>query len=325
MANKFGLIDPTDPAFRDESEVALATLVSATAGSSKKIGAKMIVGRSGRIIGGVTIGGCVDAQVVEAADALFDKTHTDRQLLSISLDDDEAWEIGLTCGGTLEVLLTRVDLSAGDDPTVAAHRQAMELLSAGEPTAIVTPIAAGGPSYAVATETLDDASVGERTFVDRMAPPLTLVIVGAGQIAMSLTRMARELEMRTVIVDGRDRYATRERFPEADDVLVGMPSEIVAAIDANRRTAILLLAHDYKYELPVLRDVLRKPVGYIGMLGSKKRGAAMRDLLRDEGFSDEELARVHTPIGLDLGGKEPPQVALSILSEIVAVYSGKRA
>ena len=104
-----------------------------------------------------------------------------------------------------------------------------------------------------------------------------------------------------------------------------MPSELVGRIDANRRTAMLLLAHDYKYELPVLRDVLRKPVGYIGMLGSKKRGAAMRDLLRDEGFTDEELARVHTPIGLDLGGKAPAEVALSILSEIVSVYSGKRA
>ena len=325
MANKFGLIDPADPAFRDEPEVALATLVSATAGSSKKVGAKMIVGRSGRIIGGVTIGGCVDAQVVEAADALFDKKDADRQLLSISLDDDEAWEIGLTCGGTLEVLLTRVDLGAADDPTVAAHRQAMQLLSAGESAAIVTPLVPGGASYAVATDELDDSTVAERTFVDRIAPALTLVIVGAGQIAMSLTRMARELEMRTVIVDGRDRYATRERFPEADDVLVGMPSELVAGIDANSRTAILLLAHDYKYELPVLRDVLRKPVGYIGMLGSKKRGAAMRDLLRGEGFSDDELARVHTPIGLDLGGKAPAEVALSILSEIVAVYSGKRA
>jgi xanthine dehydrogenase accessory factor len=325
MANKFGLIDPADPAFRDEPEVALATLVSATAGSSKKVGAKMIVGRSGRIIGGVTIGGCVDAQVVEAADALFDKKDADRQLLSISLDDDEAWEIGLTCGGTLEVLLTRVDLGADDDPTVATHRQAMQLLSAGESAAIVTSIVPGGASYAVATDELDDSTVAERTFVDRIAPALTLVIVGAGQIAMSLTRMARELEMRTVIVDGRDRYATRERFPEADDVLVGMPSELVAGIDANPRTAILLLAHDYKYELPVLRDVLRKPVGYIGMLGSKKRGAAMRDLLRGEGFSDDELARVHTPIGLDLGGKAPAEVALSILSEIVAVYSGKRA
>jgi xanthine dehydrogenase accessory factor len=325
MANKYGLIDPADPAFRDESRVALATLVSATAGSSKKIGAKMIVGRSGRIIGGVTIGGCVDAQVVEAADALLDRDGAAHELLAISLDDDEAWEIGLTCGGTLEVLLTRVDLDATDDPTVAAHRQAMELLAAGESTAIVTPVGSDGVAYAAPIGELDDASLGERTFVDRIAPPLTLVIVGAGQIAMSLTRMARELDVRTVIVDGRNRYATRERFPEADDVLIGMPSELVAGMEPNRRTAILLLAHDYKYELPVLRDVLRKPVGYIGMLGSKKRGAAMRDLLRDEGFTDEELARVHTPIGMDLGGKAPAEVALSIHSEIVAVYSGQRA
>src|SRR5689334_19920201 len=222
MANKYGLIDPADPAFREESEVALATLVSATAGSSKKIGAKMIVGRSGRIIGGVTIGGCVDAQVVEAADALFDKDDADRRLLSISLDDDEAWEIGLTCGGTLEVLLTRVDLGATDDPTLAAHREAMQLLSAGEATAIVTPIESSGASYAVAADDVEESTPGDRKFVDRISPPLTLVIVGAGQIAMSLTRMARELEMRTLIVDGRDRYATRERFPEADDVLVGM-------------------------------------------------------------------------------------------------------
>jgi xanthine dehydrogenase accessory factor len=325
MANKYGLIDPADPAFRDESEVALATLVSATAGSSKKIGAKMIVGRSGRIIGGVTIGGCVDAQVVEAADALLEGDGAAHRLLSISLDDDEAWEIGLTCGGTLEVLLTRVDLEAAEDPTVAAHRRAMELLAAGETTAIVTPIEPGAATYAATADEVGDASAGERAFVDRIAPPVTLVIVGAGQIAMSLTRLARELDMRTVIVDGRDRYATRERFPEADEVLIGMPSELVGAIDANRRTAIVLLAHDYKYELPVLRDVLRKPVGYIGMLGSKKRGAAMRDLLRGEGFTDEELARVHTPIGLDLGGKAPAEVALSVLSEIVAVYSGKRA
>ena len=89
--------------------------------------------------------------------------------------------------------------------------------------------------------------------------------------------------------------------------------------------AVVLVAHDYKYELPVLRQVLRAPVGYLGMLGSKKRGAAVRDLLREEGFSDDELARVRTPVGLDIGGKSPPEVALSILAEIVAVRSGKRA
>ena len=120
---------------------------------------------------------------------------------------------------------------------------------------------------------------------------------------MTLTRLARELDMRTIVVDGRERYATADRFPDADEIRVGMPSEIVASIPRNKNVAIVLVAHDYKYELPVLRQVLRAPVGYIGLLGSRKRGAAVRDLLAAEGFTADELARVHTPIGVDLGGK----------------------
>ncbi len=323
MPNPFGLIDPNDPAFRDEPAVALATLVGATGGgSSKKIGSKMIVGRSGRIIGGVTIGGCVDAQVIEAADALVvDGGH---KLLSISLDDDEAWEIGLTCGGTLDVLLTRVVPSLETDPTVIAHREALELLEAGEAAVIVTPLDPSIAPRTVPASDVDDIDPASAVFLDRVAPPLTLVVVGAGQIAMTLTRFARELDMRTVIVDGRERYATPERFPHADEIRVGMPSEIVAGIPATKNVAIVLVAHDYKYELPVLRYALRAPVGYLGLLGSRKRGAAVRDVLAGEGFTAEELARVHTPIGIDLGGKRPDEVALSIIAEVVAVRNGKR-
>jgi xanthine dehydrogenase accessory factor len=285
--------------------VAVATLVSATGSSSKKVGARMFVGASGRILGGVTIGGCVDAQVVEASDALL--AQGGRKLLSISLDDDEAWDIGLTCGGTVEVLIERVTPSDPNDPVVQAHRAAAALLEAGESAEIETPLGDG------------------RTFVDQLSPPTTLLIIGAGQIAMSLTRFARELDMRTMVIDGRDRYATRERFPDADDVRVGMPSEIVASVPPTKNVAAVLVAHDYKYELPVLRQLIRAPIGYLGMLGSRKRAAAVRDLLREEGFTDAELARIRTPIGLDLGGKAPAEVALSILAEIVAVRAGKRA
>ncbi|HEV8446751.1 MAG TPA: XdhC family protein [Gemmatimonadaceae bacterium] len=325
MPNAFGLIDPNDPELRDEQAVALATLVGGSGGGSgKKIGAKMIVGRSGRIIGGVTIGGCVDAQVVEAADALMTDGGAGQRLLSISLDDDEAFEIGLTCGGTLDVLLTRVIPSSESDPTVAAHRRALELLEAGEAAVIVTPLDAPAETQTLPASEIPDAGTDSRVFLDRVAPPLTLVIVGAGQIAMTLTRLARELDMRTVVVDGRDRYATAARFPDAGEIRVGMPSEIVAELAPGKNAAVVLVAHDYKYELPVLRQVLRSPVGYIGLLGSRKRGAAVRDLLAAEGFTANELARVHTPIGLDLGGKRPEEVALSILAEVVAVRNGKR-
>jgi xanthine dehydrogenase accessory factor len=329
-----GLIDERDPLIRQEPAVAIATLVSATGSSSKKLGAKMIVGRSGRLLGGVTIGGCVDAQVIEAADALVDAADNDpagaaRRVLSISLDDDEAWEIGLTCGGTLEVVLDRVDLAAADDPTIAAHRRALELLAAGEPAMIVTPLEPTGAPYTLSELEFGNATFNGRVFVDRLAPPATLVIVGAGQIAMTLTRFARELEMRTIVVDGRERYASAERFPDADDVRIGMPSEIVAELLADaaggRNVAVILVAHDYKYELPILRNLLRAPVAYVGMLGSKKRGAAVRDLLREEGFTDDELARIHSPIGLDLGGRSSAEVALSILAEVVAVRNGRRA
>lgn len=345
-----GLIDPLDARIAGEAAVALATLISATGSTSKKIGAKMIVGQSGRLVGGVTIGGCVDAQVIEAADALV--AAGGRRLLSISLDDDEAWEIGLTCGGTVEVLLERVEPQRSDDAMTAAHASAAAALARGDAAVVVSPVDGpaaalvvtddGGRSGSLGSAALDDAaaaiavealqsgsrmeSIGERRFFfDRHSPPTTLVIVGAGQIAISLTRFARELEMRSVVIDGRERYATRERFPDADDVLVGMPSEIVATLSVTKRLAVILVAHDYKYELPVLRQLLRQPVGYVGMLGSKKRGVAMRDMLRDEGFSADELARIHTPIGLDIGGKSSAEVALSIIAEVVAVRSGKRA
>ena len=344
-----GLIDDLDD-LANEKTVALATLVAASGSTSKKIGAKMLVGESGRLLGGVTIGGCVDAQVVEMADEVI--AAGDRKLLSISLDDDEAFEIGLTCGGTVEVLIECVTPRDESDVVLAAHREVHRALARNEAAVMVTPIGSAA-SALVVTENgarhgslgdsaIDDAAtsaatdafrkgsrdevIGEqRFFVERFAPPLTLVIIGAGQIAMALTRMARELDMRSIVVDGRERYATRERFPDADEICLGMPSEIVGAIAPNKRVAVVLVAHDYKYELPVLRQLLRAPVGYIGMLGSKKRGAAVRDLLRDEGFTDDELARIHTPIGLDLGGKSPPEVALSILAEIVAVRAGKRA
>lgn len=345
-----GLIDRHDPALAGESAVALATLIAATGSTSKKVGAKMVVAQSGKLLGGVTIGGCVDAQVIEAADELV--ARGTRRLLSISLDDDEAWEIGLTCGGTVDVMLERIEPANRDDLIAAAHSVAAKALARGDAAVIVTPIDGLPAAFVVSGDgaqwgtlggaAVDDAAaaiamtvltsssrvetVGEkRYFFDRLAPATTLVIVGAGQIAISLTRMARELEMRTIVVDGRERYATRERFPDADELRVGMPSEIVAGIASTKQVAVVLVAHDYKYELPILRGLLREPVGYIGMLGSKKRGAAMRDMLREEGYTDDELARVHTPIGLDIGGKSAAEVALSILAEIVAVRSGKRA
>jgi xanthine dehydrogenase accessory factor len=139
---------------------------------------------------------------------------------------------------------------------------------------------------------------------------------------MPLVTLARSLGYRTVVVDGRPRLATRERFPDVDDLQVGIPSELVRRIPLRPTTALVLVAHDYKYDLPVLRHALSTEAGYIGMLGSRRRGDAILRMLREEGLAEEALARIRVPIGLDLGGKTAPEIALAILAEIVASRYG---
>jgi xanthine dehydrogenase accessory factor len=164
---------------------------------------------------------------------------------------------------------------------------------------------------------------GVRAFVECVAPPATLLVVGAGHVAMPLVSLAKELGYRTIVVDGRPRFATRERFPDVDDLRIGIPSELVKSMPLIPSTALVLVAHDYKYDLPVLKHALGTRVGYIGMLGSSRRGNAILNLLREEGVTEEALTRIHVPIGLDLGAQTAPEIALAILAEIQAVRSGK--
>ena len=333
-----------------EGKVALATLVNTRGTTPRKEGAQMVVGEGGRVLGSVTIGGCVDAQVIEeSADVLG---ANQPRLLELDLGDEEAWEIGLTCGGTIEVFLEPVTLDRVDDPTIAFSRRARAHAEAGARAAIVTRLDAphNGAKLLIldsgATEgTLGDAFLdhrfaaevattmkggtsgtlvleGIRSFVEVFAPPSVLLVVGASHVAMPLTTLAKTLGFRTVVVDGRPRFATQERFPDVDDLKIGIPSDLVRSIPLTKTTALVLVAHDYKYDVPVLRHAFTTPVGYIGLLGSTRRGAAIFNLLREEGATDADLARVQTPIGLDLGAQSAPEIALAILAEILAVQRG---
>jgi xanthine dehydrogenase accessory factor len=163
---------------------------------------------------------------------------------------------------------------------------------------------------------------GVRAFIEVFAPPAQLVVVGAGHVAMPLTALARTLGYRTVVLDGRPRFATRERFPEVDELHVGIPSELIRGYALTSESALVLVAHDYKYDLPVLHHALATRVGYIGMLGSGRRGRAILQLLKDDGVADEALARVRVPIGLDIGARSAPEIALAILAEIQAARGG---
>jgi xanthine dehydrogenase accessory factor len=162
-----------------------------------------------------------------------------------------------------------------------------------------------------------------RVYVELHAPPLTLLVFGATHVAMPLVSLARVLGLRTVVVDGRERFATRERFPHADDLIVGMPSEIAERLPLGPSSLVVLLAHDYKYDLPVLRAVLASDAAYVGVLGSARRGRALLEFLAEEGVPPDALARVRVPTGLDIGARTPEEIALSVIAEAMAVQRGR--
>lgn len=342
------VFDPIDELRRAHGKVAVATLVNTRGTTPRKEGAKMVVGEGGGILGSVTIGGCVDAQVIEEAeDAL--KTMRPR-LLELNLGDEEAWEIGLTCGGTIEVFVEPVALDRADGRTVALYERVRTHTARGGRGAIVTRLDGDGAKLLLLDDGTVEGTLGEpflderlgaearhamaegvsrtlflehvRAFVEVIAPPALLLVVGASHVAMPLTALARVLGYRTAVLDGRPRFATRERFPDVDELRVGIPSELVAGYPLIPSSALVLVAHDYKYDLPVLRHALRTDVGYIGMLGSARRGAAILKLLSEEGVGDAELKRVRVPIGLDLGARSASEIALAILAEVQAVRGG---
>jgi xanthine dehydrogenase accessory factor len=163
---------------------------------------------------------------------------------------------------------------------------------------------------------------GTRGFIEVFAPAALLVIVGAGHVTMPLTSLAKVLGYRTVVLDARPRFATRERFPDVDELQVGIPSELVERYPMTAATALVLVVHDYKYDLPVLKYALATDVSYVGMLGSARRGATILKMLGEDGVSETALGRVHVPIGLDIGARSAPEIALAVLAEIQAVRAG---
>ena len=300
-----------------ERRVAMATLVAARGGSPRPLGAKMFIGEGGRLLGSVSIGGCVDARVVEHGERLLRDGRAER--VTVVVDDAEAVELGLNCGAEFDLLVEPVRLD-GDDPAVAAYESATRISRSGRAAFVATRFANGAIRRDVHADAYDAPAADE--FVERVAPADTLVLIGASDIAAALARFATTLGLRVVVIDGRDRYATRERFASAQEVLVGMPSEL-ARPHLRAGAYVVLTTHDYKYELPVLREALRSPVRYVGMLAGRKRADGIRALLREEGLGDTELARLHAPIGLDIGGREPEEIALSIAAQLIAVRERK--
>jgi xanthine dehydrogenase accessory factor len=301
-----------------ETRVAMATLIGARGGSPRPLGAKLFVGEGGRLLGSVSIGGCVDSRVVEHGERLLKENRAQR--VTVTVDDAEAVELGLACGAEFDLLIEPISLN-GTDPAIEAYLSAANISRSGKEAFVVTRIAAkGAPARMVTSQPFE--ATGPDVFVERIPAAETLVLVGGSDVGAGLARLCRGLGLRVVVIDGRERYATRDRFATADEILVGMPSDLARPY-FKEGAYVVLVGHEYKYDLPILREALRAPVRYVGMLAGRKRADAVKALLREDGLTDDEIARLHSPIGLDIGGREPEEIALSIAAQLIAVREGK--
>jgi xanthine dehydrogenase accessory factor len=332
----------------------MATLVATRGTSPKKEGAKMWVSAQGRILGSVTIGGCVDAHVIEESEEAI--ASFESRLLSIALGEEDAWEGGFTCAGTIQVMIEPLDLNDPEDHLIALYRLVHDEAQRGRRVVVATPLENTSSKLVIfedgrvsgtlgeaaldreARETalkfasrrasgvvkLNTASSSTEVFFETHVPAPALIIFGAGPVSMHLVNLAREMGLRCVVIDGRPRFATRERFPHANELLIGIPSEIAGTLEYNSSTFVVITAHDYKYDIPVLKTVLKTEAAYIGLLGSKKRGQAILKFLKESGVDELALDRVRVPVGLDIGAQTAPEIALSILAEAFAVKAARR-
>jgi xanthine dehydrogenase accessory factor len=347
--------------------VGLATVVRTFRSAPRDPGAALAVSADGEVIGSVS-GGCVEGAVYELS---LDVCETgDPVLQTYGVSDDDAFAVGLTCGGILDIFVEPIDQARF--PELGEITAAVER---GEPVAVATVIAgpgrigarrviwaaaetgqgaAGDGSHAGASGTLGsgdrlDAAVdddargmlaqgltgirrygehGERrgdelsVFVNSFAPPPRMLVFGAIDFAAAVARVGKFLGYHVTVCDARKVFATSARFPDADEVVVEWPHRFLAGTSVDARTVICVLTHDPKFDVPLLGVALRTPAGYIGAMGSRRTHEDRLARLREVGMTDEELARLRSPIGLDLGARTPEETAVSIAAELIQLRWG---
>jgi xanthine dehydrogenase accessory factor len=256
--------------------------------------------------------GCIEGAVFEEAQKVLKSGEP--KLAAFGVADEVAFEVGLACGGHIEVYV---------QPLQRVHQQLIDMLNRNEPATLRTNLASGETELIEgATSNSELATRNGDLFVEPFRRPAHLVIIGAIHIAIPLHRLAKLMGYRVTVIDARKKFVTKERFPEADELIVAWPDEAMKKVRIDNSTYVVILTHDPKFDLPALRSVLKEDAGYIGAIGSRKTNQNRFDALRAEGFTEEQLARVHGPIGLDLGGRGAEETALGILAEITAVRFG---
>jgi xanthine dehydrogenase accessory factor len=317
--------------------VALATVVETWGSAPRTVGGKMAVSDDRRIAGSVS-GGCVEGAVVEAAGEVLASGKS--RLLKFGVADETAWTVGLACGGAIEVFvepLANELYAAARDALRRERPVAIAFLLSGSELGRRGVVAGDAPpagnldaaALSVAREALDAgrprrvAHGDGELFVDVVLPSPRLVVVGGVHIAVALVRLARELGFRTIVVDPRAAFASPERFPHADEISTLWPDEALRRLEPNEGTAVAVLTHDPKLDDLALAAALSSRAFYVGALGSTRTQEKRRARLAAAGVSEADLARLHAPIGLDLGGRDPGEIALSVMAQIVAARNGR--
>jgi xanthine dehydrogenase accessory factor len=247
----------------------------------------LVASDDGRMAGSVS-GGCVEGAVVEEIGAA--RRSGASKVVRYGISDEQAWTVGLACGSTIEVLI---------EPELRAEVEAGARASDDRTVPIELPDGSG-------------------RFDESFPAPRRLVVYGAVEIARPLVRLAHELGYRVVVVDARSAFATGERFPEADELIVGWPDEVADRVCLAASDAVAVLAHDPKLDDPALLQAFAAGCRYVGALGSRTTQADRRQRLAAAGVAEADVARLHGPIGLDLGGREPAETALAIMAEVIA-------
>ncbi len=292
-------------------QVVVATVIDTIRSAPRQPGAKMAVRESGRFVGSVS-GGCVEADVVEHARQIFAGEAARR--VHYGVTDGEAWEVGLSCGGEIDVWVEPADPGFWQQVRVILDEDSYGTLS----TNTLTGEKRLERGVLEGTGLRDDG-----VFTEVVEGPLRVIVFGAAEAAEHLCSYGRNLGWRTTVVDARPALATPERVPSADEIIRAWPDEVRDRID--ERTVVVTLSHEERLDIPAVAAALERGARYIGAIGAKRTQERRRAALAAQGFSESELDRIHGPAGLDLGGRSPAQIALAIAAEIVAVTAGGRS
>ncbi|MFG2681394.1 XdhC family protein [Streptomyces sp. NPDC048392] len=338
-------------------EFAVATVVSVGGSAPRGPGAALAVDSGGTVIGSVS-GGCVEGAVYELCSDALRTGETVRERFGYS--DEDAFAVGLTCGGIVDVLVTPV---GADAPSREVFRAALATAARGGTAALARVVKGptellgralfvqpdgshegglGGHPYldrtavAEARALLDAGRTGEvglsedgshcpgglTLLVESSVPPPRMIVFGAVDFAAALVRAGKFLGHHVTVCDARPVFATPARFPEADEVVVDWPHRYLRGIPTDERTVLCVLTHDAKFDVPLLTEALRRPAAFVGAMGSRRTHEDRDRRLREAGLTEHELSRLRSPIGLDLGARTPEETALSIAAEIVAARRG---